>query len=95
MKGKKRTPEQIIGKLRETDAELNGGATVQQICQNLGISEPTFHRWRGQYVGVVKANAAKRRKELEQENQRLKRALAEVALDKLILKEAFEPLGKG
>ncbi len=46
MKGKKHTPEQIIGKLREADGELNGGATIGQVCQKFSISEPTFHRWR-------------------------------------------------
>ena len=94
MKGKKHTPEQIIGKLREADAELNGGATIGQVCQKLGISEPTFHRWREQYGGM-KADAAKRLKELELENRRLKHALADVTLDKQILKEALAYLGNG
>jgi putative transposase len=92
MKGKKHTPEQIIVKLREADAELNGGATVGQVCQKLGISEPTFHRWREQYGGM-KADAAKQLKELQQENQRLKRAVADLTLDKQILKEALDHLG--
>jgi transposase-like protein len=87
MKGKKYTPEQIIAKLREADAELNGGATIGQVCQKLGISEPTFHRWREQYGGM-KADAAKQLKELQQQNQRLKRAVADLTLDKQILKEA-------
>ena len=91
MKGKKHTPEQIIAKLREADAELNGGATIGQVCQKLSISEPTFHRWRDQYGGM-KADAAKQLNELQQENRRLKNALAEVTLDKQILKEA---LGNG
>jgi transposase-like protein len=94
MKGKKHTPEQINGKLREADAELNGGATIGQVCQKLSISEPTFHRWREQYGGM-KADAAKRLKELEVENRRLKNALAEVTLDKQILKEALDHLGNG
>jgi putative transposase len=94
MKGKKHTPEQIIAKLREADAELNGGATIGQVCQKLCISEPTFHRWREQYGGM-KADAAKRLKELELENRRLKHALADVALDKQILKEALDYLGNG
>ena len=94
MKGKKHTPEQIIGKLREADAELNGGATVGQVCQKLGISEPTLHRWREQYGGM-KADAAKRLKELEEENRRLKRAVADLTLDKQILKEAIDHLGNG
>ena len=94
MKGKKHTPEQIIGKLREADAELNSGTTIGQVCQKLGISEPTFHRWREQYGGM-RADAAKRLKELELENRRLKNALAEVTLDKQILKEALDHLGNG
>ena len=86
MKGKKHTPEQIIGKLREADAELNGGATIGQVCQKLGISEPTFHRWREQYGGM-KASEAKRLKELELENARLKKLVADLALDNAMLKE--------
>lgn len=92
MKGKKHTPEQIISKLREADAELNGGATIPQVCQKLAISEQTYYRWREQYGGM-KAEAAKRLKELELENSRLKNALAEVTLDKQILKEALDHLG--
>jgi transposase-like protein len=92
MKGKKHSPEQIIAKLREPDSELNGGPTIGQVCQKLGISEPTFHRWREQYGGM-KADAARRLKELEQENQRLKRAVADLTLDKQILKEALDHLG--
>ncbi len=93
MKGKKHTPEQIIAKLREAYAELNGGATIGQVCQKLAISEPTLHRWREQYGGM-KAYAAKRLKELEEENRRLKRAVADLTLDKQILKEANDFLGK-
>ena len=92
MKGKKHTPEQIIGKLREADAELNGGATIAQVCQKLAISEQTFHRWRNEYGGM-KADAAKRLKELEEENRRLKQAVADLTLDKQILKEANDYLG--
>ena len=92
MKGKKHTPEQIIAKLREADAELNGGSTIPQVCQKLSISEQTYYRWREQYGGM-KAEAAKRLKELELENRRLKNALAEVTLDKQILKEALDHLG--
>lgn len=92
MKGKKHTPDQIIAKLREADGEFNGGATIGQVCQKLAISEPTYHRWRAQYGGM-KADGAKKLKELEQENQRLKRAVADLTLDKQILKEALEHLG--
>lgn len=89
MKGKRHTPEQIIVKLREADAMLGGGSTIGQVCQRLAIAEQTFHRWRNQYGGM-KANQMKRLKALERENARLKRALAEEALDKQILKEALD-----
>ena len=92
MKGKKHTPEQIISKLREADSELNGGSTIGQVCQKLAISEQTLHRWREQYGGM-KADAARQLKELQQENQRLKRAVADLTLDKQILKEAIDHLG--
>jgi transposase-like protein len=89
MKGKKHTAEQIIKKLREADMMISTGKTVGQVCQNLEVSEQTFHRWRNQYGGM-KAEAAKRLKELEDENKRLKKLLAEAELDKAILKEALE-----
>lgn len=89
MKGKKHTAEQIIKKLREGEAMISGGKTLGQVCQSLEISEQTFHRWRNQYGGM-KAEEAKRLKELEAENRRLKKLLAEAELDKAILKEALE-----
>jgi transposase-like protein len=89
MKRKRHDPEQIIKKLRESDAMLAGGKTIGQACQALEISEQTFHRWRAQYGGM-KAEEAKRLKELEGENKRLKKLLAEAELDKAILKEALE-----
>jgi transposase-like protein len=89
MKGKKHSPEQIIKKLREADAMLAAGKTIGQACQSLEISEQTFHRWRNQYGGM-KAEEAKRLKELEDENKRLKHLLAEAELDKSILKEALK-----
>ena len=94
MKGKKHTPEQIIAKLREAEADLNGGSTIGQVCQKLAVSEQTFHRWRNQYGGM-KSSAAKRMKELEEENRRLKQAVADLTLDKQILKEANAFLGNG
>ena len=94
MKGKKHTPEQIIAKLREAEADLNAGQGMGQVVQKLGISEATFHRWRNQYGGM-KSQAAKRLKDLEQENLRLKKAVADLALDKQILKEALDHLGNG
>ena len=89
MKGKKHRPEQIIKKLREADAMLASGKLIGQVAQALEISEQTFHRWRNQYGGM-KAEEAKRLKELEVENKRLKHLLAEAELDKAILKEALE-----
>ena len=89
MKRKKHTPEQIIRKLREADTMLATGKTIGQVAQVLEISEQTFHRWRKQYGGM-KAEEARRLKELEAENKRLKKLLAEAELDKEILKEALE-----
>ncbi len=89
MKSKRHTPEQIIAKLREADAMLATGATIGQVCQKLAIAEQTFHRWRNQYGGM-KANQAKRLKALEIENARLKKLVADQALDMTILKETLE-----
>jgi putative transposase len=89
MKRTRHSPEQIIAKLREADAKLAGGANIGQICQQLGVSEATFHRWRNQYGGM-KAGEAKRLKELEQENARLKKLVADLSLDKAMLKELAE-----
>jgi len=88
-RGKRHTPEQIIRKLREAETMLAVGKTIGQVVQVLEISEQTFHRWRNQYGGM-KAEEARRLKELEQENKRLKTLLAESELDKSILKEALE-----
>ena len=89
MKGKRHTPEQIIRKLRDADAMLAIGKSIGQVAQALEVSEQTFHRWRNQYGGM-KAEEAKRLKELEQENKRLKKLVADLTLDKDILKEALE-----
>jgi transposase-like protein len=89
MKRTRHRPEQIIVKLRDADGMLAAGRTIGEVCQALGISEPTFQRWRQQYGGM-KAEEAKRLKELEEENKRLKKLLAEAELDKAILKEALE-----
>ncbi len=83
---KRHTPEQIVRKLREADAQLAAGASTPEVARQLGISEATFHRWRNQYGGM-KADAMKRLKELEQENARLKKIVAEQAVDISILKE--------
>ena len=94
MKGKKHKPEQIIMKLREADAMMNQGSSIAEVCQRLAVSEQTFHRWRNQFGGM-KSDAARRLKELEDENARLKRAIAELTLDKQILKEANDFLSRG
>ena len=93
MKRTRHTPEQIISKLREADAMLAAGRPVAQIVQHLGVSEPTFARWRAQYGGM-KSDEARRLKELEVENTRLKKLVADQALDMAILKEANTFLGK-
>ena len=87
MSRKRFTPEQIIGKLREAEVALAQGQTVMQVCRTLGIAEQTFYRWRREYGGL-KVEQAKRLKSLEQENARLRRAVADLTLDKLILQEA-------
>jgi transposase-like protein len=89
MKRKRHSPEQVIQKLRDADAMLASGKTMGQVCQALEVSEQTFHRWRNQYGGM-KAGEAKRLKELEDENKRLKKVVAELALDKDILQEALK-----
>jgi putative transposase len=88
--GRKRySPEQIIGMLREAEVSMVQGQTVGQVCRSLGIVEQTFYRWRREYGGL-KIEQARRLKALEQENARLKRAVAELTLDKLILQEAVK-----
>ena len=86
---RKHTPDQIIPKLRAAEVELAGGLTIGQVCQKLGVSEPTLHRWRQQYGGL-KADDARRLKELELENERLKRVVAQLALDKQMLQEVVQ-----
>ena len=86
-KRKHHTPEQIIHLLRRAEVELAGGSPVAQVCRKLGVTEQTYYRWRKEYGGV-RTDPAKRLKDLERENQRLKKLLAEAELDKAILKEA-------
>jgi len=78
-------PEQIVRKLREAEVRLGQGADVLTVCKELNISEQTYYRWRNQYGGL-KADDAKRLKELEKENATLKRLLADAELDKAALK---------
>jgi transposase-like protein len=89
MKRRRHTPEQVIRKLAEADKLLAEGKTVEEACRHLEITESTYHRWRSQFGGM-NANDAKRLKELEHENQRLKKLLAEAELEKSMLKELAE-----
>ena len=86
-KRQRHTPEQIISKLREAEVKLAKGTALAQVCKDLAITENTYYRWRREYGGM-KLDQAKRLKELEKENGRLKCWLAEAELDKAILKEA-------
>jgi putative transposase len=87
---KKHSPEQIVAKLREADVALGKGLKVPEVCKQLGISEQTYYRWRTKYGGMD-PQMAKQLKEMEKENQRLKRLVADQALDIQILKEAARP----
>ena len=89
MPRKRFTVEQIINHLREADVLLAQGQTVGEVCRRIGVSEQSYYRWRKEYGGL-KVNQARRLKDLEQENARLKRAVADLTLDKLILKDAAE-----
>jgi transposase-like protein len=89
MSRKRFTPEQIIGILREADVKLSQGRSIEQLCRELSITEQTYYRWRREYGGM-KVTQARRLKDLEKENTRLKKAVADLTLDKLILKEALE-----
>ncbi len=89
MKKTKHTPEQIIRKLREAEAALAGGATVPEVCKQLGISEARSYRWKNEYGGMA-VDQLKRLKELEKENARLKKIVAEQALDNQMLKEVAQ-----
>jgi len=88
--GRKRyTPEQIIRHLRQAEVLSSQGRNVSEICREIGVTVNTYYRWRKEYGGM-QVNQAKRLKELERENSRLKRAVAELTLDNLILKESSE-----
>ena len=89
MKRKRYSVEQIIGKLREAEILLAQGRAVKEVSRDLGVTEQTYYRWRKEY-GWLKVSQARRLKELERENSRLKKAVAELTLDKVILNEALE-----
>jgi putative transposase len=84
--GKGYSPVQIVRKLRQAEGKLASGSTVAEVARELGISEATYHRWKNRY-GAMSTSEAKRLRELEKENARLKRLLAEKELDIDILKE--------
>ena len=86
MKRRRHTPEQVIRKLREADRMLAEGKTTGEVCRHLEVSEATYHRWQRQFGGM-KADDAKRLRELERENQRLKRIVADQALEAQALRE--------
>ena len=90
MPRKKMGVEKVIPLLREAEVELAKGQTVVQVCKKLGITEQTYYRWRKEYGGL-KLDQAKRFKELERENARLKKLVADQALDISILREAADP----
>lgn len=87
---KRHSPEQIVALLRQADVELGKGRKVPELCKQLGISEQTYYRWRQKYGGMDPL-MAKQLKEMEKENARLKRLVADQALDIQILKEASRP----
>ncbi len=87
---KRHSTEQIVSKLRQADVALGKGLRVPEVCKQLSISEQTYYRWRQKYGGMD-PQMAKQLKELEKENGRLKKLVADQALDMLILKEAARP----
>ena len=89
MARKRYSAEQIIGYLREAEVLLAKGITIGQVCRKIGVTEQTYYRWRGD-CGSLSVDQAKRLKEVEKENTRLKRLVAELSLDKSILKEVAE-----
>ena len=89
MTRRRHTPEQVINKLREAEVAIAEGGTVAEASRRIGITEQTFYRWRSEY-GCLRLDQARRLKHLESENGRLRRAVADLALDDQILKEAAQ-----
>ena len=89
MMAKRAKPEEIIAKLREFEVRLSQGESVGMAAKSIGVTEQTYYRWRKEYGGL-QINQAKRLKELEKENARLKRLLADAKLDKSMMKEVIE-----
>lgn len=90
MARKRHSAEEVVNKLRQADVEIAKGTPIAAVCKLIGVTEGTYFRWRKEYGGL-KVDQAKRFKELEQENARLKRLLADAELDKAILREAASP----
>jgi transposase-like protein len=84
---KRHTPEEIVAKLRQVDVLVSQGQTVDAAARSIGVTQTTYHRWRNEFGGL-KLDQIKRLKELEAENARLRRAVADLTLDKVILTEA-------
>jgi transposase-like protein len=89
MPRKRYTPEQIINSLREAEVLVSQGSTAKEAARHLGISEQTYYKWRKEYGGM-RINQAKRLKELEKENARLKKLVADISLDNAILKDVAQ-----
>ena len=89
MANKRHTPEQAINKLRQAEVAISAGRTVSEASRQIGVTEQTYYRWRNEYGGL-RIDQVKRLKQLETENTRLKRAVADLTLDNQILKEAAE-----
>jgi len=89
MPTKRHTPEQVINKLREAEVAMAQGSTVGEASRQIGVTEQTYYRWRNEYGGL-RIDQVKRLKQLESENTRLKRAIADLTLDNQILKEVSE-----
>ena len=87
MAGKRSTPEQTVAKLRQVEVLTAQGKTVAEAVRAIGVTEPTYYRWRAEYGGL-KLDQVKRLKQLEAENARLRKAVADLTLEKLVLKEA-------
>lgn len=89
MSKKKHTTEEIVTKLREADVLIGKGETVDEACRQLGVTNQTYYKWRKEYGGL-QVDQARRLKELEQENTRLRRVVADLVMDNTILKEAVK-----
>jgi transposase-like protein len=87
MSRKRHKPEEIVSKLRQVDVLVSQGQSVAEAIRSIGVTEVTYYRWRQEYGGL-KSDQVRRMKELETENQRLRKAIADLTLDKLILQEA-------